>query len=75
MSEVILSEFPPVCRDCGMPLDCQHQADGKGGSYIIVTCWNADCLLRTVTRSLATYNTISEAELDTYRVMNSAVLS
>ena len=73
MADLSLPDFPPTCRDCGQLLDCQCQADGKGGSFTLVTCWNADCLLRTVTRSLATYNTISEAELDTYRVMNSVV--
>jgi hypothetical protein len=59
-----------TCRDCGMPLDTQRQADGKGGFYIIVTCWNPRCLLRTVTRSLTTYSSLTDSELEAYREMN-----
>jgi hypothetical protein len=59
-----------ICHDCGMPLDVQHQSDGKGGSYIIVTCWNPQCLLRTVTRSLTTYSTLTDSDWEAYREMN-----
>lgn len=59
-----------VCRDCGKPLDVQTQADGKGGSYQIVTCWEKSCELRTVTRSLASYTLLTESELEAYREMN-----
>jgi hypothetical protein len=55
-----------------MPMDVQRQADGKGGSYVIVTCWNPQCLLRTVTRSLTTYSKLTESELEAYREMNRA---
>ena len=64
-----------TCRDCGMPLDVQRQADGKGGSYVIVTCWNPQCLLRTVTRSLTTYSNLTDSELEAYREMNRAQLA
>jgi len=60
----------PVCHDCGQPLDTQPQADGKGGSYLLVTCWNPDCMLRSVTRSLESYLLLTEAELTAYREMN-----
>ena len=59
-----------VCHDCGKPLDTKRQADGKGGYYVIVTCWNPQCLLRTVTRSLATYASLTDSELEAYREMN-----
>ena len=59
-----------LCHDCGKPMDAQRQADGKGGSYIIVTCWNPQCLLRTVTRSLTTYFSLTESDLEAYRDMN-----
>lgn len=68
MATQIVSEC--TCRDCGQPLDQQPQADGKGGRYVLVTCWNPDCGLRTVTRSLASYGLLTEAELETYRLMN-----
>lgn len=58
------------CHDCGMPLDVQWQADGKGGSFIIVTCWNSHCLLRTVTRSLSTYSSLTDSDWEAYREMN-----
>jgi len=51
-------------------MDVQRQADGRGGSYLIVTCWNPDCDLRTVTRSLTTYVRLTEAELEAYRQTN-----
>lgn len=69
MAEMIVHETH-LCRDCGKPLDCRSQADGKGSSYLIVTCWNPACLLRTVTRSLATYYKLTETELEAYREMN-----
>ena len=59
-----------LCRDCGQPLDAQCQADGKGSTFIIVTCWNPDCMLRTVTRSLESYLLLTESELASYREMN-----
>lgn len=65
-----LSSQPCSCHDCGMPLDAQRQADGKGGFYIIVTCWNPKCLLRTVTRSLTTYASITDSDWEAYREMN-----
>lgn len=64
-----------ICHDCGMPLDAQHQSDGKGGSYVIVTCWNPQCLLRTVTRSVATYSTLTDSDWEAYREMNRSVAS
>ncbi len=60
------------CHDCGMHLDAQRQADGKGGSYIIVTCWNPQCLLRAVTRSLTTYSSLTDSDWEVYREMNRA---
>ena len=70
MANLSLQDFPPVCRDCGQLLDVQTQADGKGSSYLLVTCWQRDCLLATVTRSLESYNQLTESELETYREMN-----
>jgi len=58
------------CHDCGKTMDAQRQMDGKGGFYIIVTCWNPDCLLRTVTRSLTTYSNLTDNEWEAYRDMN-----
>ena len=58
------------CHDCRKPLDAQLQADGKGGFYIIVTCWNPQCLLRTVTRSLSTYASLTDSDWEDYREMN-----
>lgn len=72
MSTPILPDFPPVCRDCGQPLDTCQQADGRGSHYLLVTCWNPECLLQTVTRSLDTYMLLSETELAAYRDMNRA---
>jgi len=60
------------CHDCGMPLDARCQSDGKGGSHIIVTCWNPQCLLRTVTRSLTTYSSLTDSDWEAYREMNRA---
>ena len=60
----------PVCHDCGQPMDTQPQADGKGSSYLLVTCWNPDCGLRTVTRSLESYGLLTESDLESYREMN-----
>jgi len=68
MADLIVPECR--CRDCGQPLDCQYQADGKGGFYWLVTCWNPSCLLRTVTRSLATYSKLTDSDLEAYREMN-----
>ena len=59
-----------LCHDCGMPLDARGQSDGKGGSYVIVTCWNPQCLLRTVTRSLETYSSLTDSDWEAYREMN-----
>ena len=59
-----------LCHDCGKPLDAQRQADGKGGYYIIVTCWNPECLLRTFTRSLNSYVRVTDSEWEAYREMN-----
>lgn len=59
-----------VCHDCGKPLDAQRQADGKGGYYVIVTCWNPQCLLRTFTRSLSNYATLTESDFESFREMN-----
>ena len=58
------------CHDCGQPLDAQRQADGNGGFYVIVTCRNAHCLLRSVTRSLTTYLCLTDDELELYRDLN-----
>ena len=58
------------CHDCGMPLDAQLQDDGKGDYNIIVTCWNPQCLLRTVTRSLTTYTNLTDSDWEAYREMN-----
>ena len=69
----MVATIPPeniICHDCGKPLDVQHQADGDGGSYMIVTCWNPQCLLRTVTRSLNTYINLTDVEWEAYRDMN-----
>jgi len=59
-----------LCHDCGQPLDARLQADGKGGYYVIVTCWNPDCLLRTFTRSLSSYATLTDTDWEAYRAMN-----
>jgi len=59
-----------LCHDCRKPLDARRQDDGKGGSYIIVTCWNPHCLLRTFTRSLASYSSLTESEWESYREVN-----
>jgi hypothetical protein len=59
-----------ICHDCGKPLDAQRQADGKGSFYIIVTCWNPECLLRTFTRSLLSYSTLTDTDWEAYREMN-----
>jgi len=59
-----------LCHDCGKSLDARRQADGKGGYYIIVTCWNSECLLRTFTRSLNSYTALTESELESFREMN-----
>jgi len=59
-----------LCHDCGKPLDVRHQADGKGGCYMIVTCWNPQCLLRTFTRSLNSYVTLTESDFESFREMN-----
>lgn len=68
MATQIVSEC--TCRECGQVLDAQSQADGRGGSFLLVTCWNPDCGLRTVTRSLESYGLLTEAELESYREMN-----
>ncbi len=70
MSEIIVSHPCHCCHDCGQPLDCQCQQDGRGGSYLLVTCWNPDCMLRTVTRSLDTYTLMQESDFAAYREMN-----
>ena len=59
-----------LCRDCGQPLDAQCQADGKGSTFIIVTCWQKDCGMYSVTRSLESYLLLTESELADYREMN-----
>lgn len=58
------------CHDCGKPLDAKRQNDGKGGYFILVTCWNPDCLLRMVTRSLSTYSSITDSDWEAYRELN-----
>lgn len=58
------------CKDCGQLLDSQLQADGKGDFYIIVTCFNPQCELRHVTRSLEGYKQLTPEELEAYREMN-----
>jgi hypothetical protein len=68
MSAQIVSECR--CRECGQPLDVQRQADGKGSSFPLVTCWIPDCGLRTVTRSLESYLLLTESELQIYRETN-----
>jgi hypothetical protein len=58
------------CLECQQEMDAQQQADGKGGSYTIITCWNPDCGMRTVTRSLASYSRLTADEIASYREMN-----
>lgn len=58
------------CVDCGQPMDVKPQADGKGGYYLLVTCWNRKCLLQGVTRSFVSYKNLTVEELESYRVMN-----
>lgn len=58
------------CKDCGNLLDAQLQADGAGDFFIIVTCFNPQCELRYVTRSLESYKQLTEQELESYKVMN-----
>jgi len=59
-----------LCHDCRQPLDARLQADAKGGYYTIVTCWNPHCLLRTFTRSLSSYTTLTDTDWEAYREMN-----
>jgi hypothetical protein len=69
MSATLLQE-ECLCHDCGKPLDARPQADGKGGYYLIVTCWNPHCLLRTFTRSLTSYTKLTDTDWEAYREMN-----
>lgn len=70
MSDAILAEFPPVCRDCGNVLSEIAQPRFNGDPITLHTCWNADCLLNGVTLSVDQYNRMSEAELEAYRTVN-----
>lgn len=67
-TNILLQEC--LCYDCGKPLDARRQDDGKGGYYIIVTCWNPQCLLRTFTRSLTSYASLTDTDWEAYREMN-----
>lgn len=61
-----------LCHDCKQPMDVQPQADGRGGYYLLVTCWNRNCLLFSVTRSLVSYSNLTECDFESYRQMNRA---
>lgn len=70
MSELILAEFPPVCRDCGCPQHSIEQSRLNGTTYPLYTCWNSDCLLYAVTLTAEQHARMSETELEAYRMMN-----
>ncbi len=59
-----------LCRDCGLPMDVIRQQNACGGYIKLLTCWNADCLLNTVTLSVDQYNSLTEFQLEAYREMN-----
>lgn len=58
------------CRDCGVPMDVIHQQNAYGGYFKLLTCWNDECLLKTVTLSVDQYNSLTECQLEAYREMN-----
>jgi hypothetical protein len=65
------TEFPHVCRDCGEVLTPIVQQLTRG-SVTLVTCWNRQCDLATVTLSVEQYNGLSETQLEAYRQMTRA---
>jgi hypothetical protein len=75
MAEWILSNFPPVCRDCGHELDSIEQPRFTGDPVTLLTCWEPGCLLHSVTLSEGQYNRLSEVDLEAYRVVNRAKLA
>lgn len=73
-NQILAEEFPPVCRDCGQPLDVIHQPRFTGGHITLVTCWQ-DCLLNGVTLPTDEYNRLSESNLEAYRAVKRAKLA
>ena len=57
------ANVPCTCRCCGGVLDAQYQPLGlpdKPG-YWLLTCWNRNCGLHSVTRTALTYATFDIA--------------
>ena len=47
-----------------------QQENMRGGHITLVTCWNTDCLLDTVTLSVDQYGSLTEYQVEAYREMN-----
>lgn len=69
-TQIVSEEFPQVCRDCGCPMHGIAQSRLNGTTYMLYSCWNADCLLNAVTLTAEQHNRLTEAQLDEYRVVN-----
>ena len=61
--------LPPYCKDCGNPLTVDLQEMRRGAPLVILTCKNPNCSLWSVTLSEDVYNSLTEAQLDSYRTM------
>lgn len=70
MANSIVPNPLPLCRCCGQPMQADRQADGKGSSYLIVTCWNKSCGMYSVTRSLESYRKLTPDDIAAYCEMN-----
>lgn len=62
--------FEHACRECSHPMDMIQQENSKGGFIALITCWNPDCLLKTVTLSIDQYAKLTECQIEAYREMN-----
>lgn len=57
-----------LCRDCGQPMDAQQQIRPPSPELmILVTCWNRNCSLWSVTLSTTQYKRTTDERWAEYR--------
>ncbi|MBA3868841.1 MAG: hypothetical protein H0X30_06780 [Anaerolineae bacterium] len=70
MMDRIAANVSVYCKDCGHPLEIIEQEELDNGYFLLVTCWQATCLLRGFTLSLDRYESLNQPQLEVYREMN-----
>ena len=67
--QILPEEFPPVCSDCGEPLQVDIQTLTHS-TVTLHTCKNRTCLLRDVTLEADVLLHMSAERAESYRAVN-----